>query len=96
MLGEWTETDSATLNYEILTTWETKPWTNPQKTSGLLNGTGTGHPARYMTMMNPVQILVPQFFRYNNRPSLARGKPNFYSKTTKSVAKSLKKEEHLN
>jgi hypothetical protein len=36
MFGEWTETDCH--NYEISTTWETKPWTTPQKTSRLLMG----------------------------------------------------------
>ena len=30
---------TATLNYEISTTWEMKPRTTPQKT---VNGTGTG------------------------------------------------------
>jgi hypothetical protein len=30
---------TATLNYEISTVWETKPKTTPQKTSGLILGT---------------------------------------------------------
>jgi len=40
MFGEGTETDrqTATLNYEISTVWETKPRTTSQKTSGLLMG----------------------------------------------------------
>jgi hypothetical protein len=35
MFGGWTETDrqTATLNCEISTMWETKPRTTPQKTS---------------------------------------------------------------
>jgi hypothetical protein len=42
MFGEWTETDrqTATLNYEISTTWETNQRTTPQKTSRLLMGPG--------------------------------------------------------
>ena len=42
MFGEWTDrqTDrqTATLNYEISTMWETKPRTTLQKTSRLLMG----------------------------------------------------------
>jgi len=37
MYGEWTA-QSATLNYKMSTTWETKPRTNLQKTSPLLMG----------------------------------------------------------
>ena len=38
VFGEWTETNrqTATLNYEKRTMWETKPRTTPQKTSRLL------------------------------------------------------------
>ena len=40
MFGEWTDTDrqTATLNYEISTIWDTKPRTTLQKTSRLLMG----------------------------------------------------------
>jgi len=38
MFGEWTDRQTSTLNYEMSTTWETKPRTNLQKTSPVLMG----------------------------------------------------------
>jgi len=74
---------TATLNYEISTMWETKPRTTSQETFPTVTGSGTDHPARYMTVTNPVQILVPQFFISNTRPTLAQGERNFCANITK-------------